>query len=413
MLCRDTLRDKLAFAARAREPGVREPYACETGARKTNPFSRVYGVSNSSVIIFRYLSREVLVSMFAVSMILLLIILSGRFAQYLGDAAAGKLDAGVLMTLMGYRLLAYIELILPLGLFIAILLAYGRMYIDSEMTVLSACGMSDSRLVSYTLVCASFVAVLVAVFSLYLGPMGAKASEALLAEQRGRTEFEALKPERFHSISSDSGVTYAEGISGDKKRLLNVFMAELAADGASQGISVMTAEAGETRVDEDTGKRYLVLYNGHQYMGQPGTTNYEAVTFGSYAQLLPDPDYQIRPGKETDGLTTRELLRRDSPEARATLHWRFSLPVLVLVVALLAVPLSRTQPRRGRYVKMIPAILLYIVYLVAVNAARGVMEKEEALPWLLWLVHGLFFALAVFLLAGPRLWFSLTRRGNA
>jgi lipopolysaccharide export system permease protein len=366
------------------------------------------------VIIFRYLSREVLVSMFAVSMILLLIILSGRFAQYLGDAAAGKLDAAVLMTLMGYRLLAYIELILPLGLFIAILLAYGRMYIDSEMTVLAACGMSDSRLVSYTLVCASFVAVLVAVFSLYLGPMGAKASEALLAEQRGRTEFEALKPERFHSISGDSGVTYAEGISGDKKRLLNVFMSELAADGARQGVSVMTAEAGETRVDEDTGKRYLVLYNGHQYMGQPGTTNYEAVTFGSYAQLLPDPDYEIRPGKETDGLSTRELLQRNSPEAQATLHWRFSLPVLVLVVALLAVPLSRTQPRRGRYVKMIPAILLYIVYLVAVNAARGVMEKEEALPWLLWLVHGLFFALALSLLAGSRMWFNLTRRkGNA
>lgn len=363
------------------------------------------------MIIFRYLSREVLISMFAVSMVLLLIIISGRFAQYLADAAAGRLDAGVLMTLMGYRVVAYIELILPLGLFIAILLAYGRMYIDSEMTVLAACGMSDLRLVTYTLLCASFVAALVAVFSLYIGPKGAEASENLLAEQRSRTEFEALKPERFHSIAGDSGVTYAEGISGDKKQLLNVFMAELAADGALEGISVMTADTGETRIDLETGKRYLVLQNGHQYMGQPGAANYESVTFTSYAQLLPDPDFQIRPGKETDGLSTRELMERGTPQAQAALHWRFSLPVLVLVVALLAVPLSRTQPRRGRYVKMIPAILLYIVYLVAVNAARGYMEKESAdVPHFLWLVHAAFFVFALLLLCGPRLRFLMPRR---
>lgn len=350
------------------------------------------------MIIFRYLSREVLVSMLAVSMILLLIIISGRFAQYLGDAAAGKLEASVLLPLIGFRLLAYVELILPLGLFIAILLAYGRMYIDSEMTVLSACGMSQSRLVFYTLGCAVLVAILVGAFSLYIGPKGAEASENLLAKQRGRTEFETLQPERFHRISGDTGVTYAEGITPDKKQLLNVFMAELAAEGAQQGVSVMTAETGETRIDPETGKRYLVLQNGHQYMGQPGGNNYEAVAFSTYAQLLPDPDYQIRPGKETDGMSTLELFENDTPQAQAALHWRLSLPLLVMVVALLAVPLSRTQPRRGRYVKMIPAILLYIIYLVAVNAARGLIEKETAPAATLWLMHGLFLVLALLLL---------------
>lgn len=347
-----------------------------------------------------------MVSMIAVSLVLLLIIISGRFAQYLGDAAAGELDAGVLLTLIGFRLLAYIELILPLGLFIAILMAYGRMYIDSEMTVLSACGISQKRLVFYTLICAGAVAVVVGLFSLYLGPKGAEASENLLAKQRSRTEFETLKPERFHRIAGDSAVTYAEGISPDKKRLLNVFMAELASQGAEHGLSTLTAETGETRIDGETGRKYLVLQNGHQYMGEPGEANFETMTFGSYAQLLPEPDYQIRPGKETDGLTTFELLERDSPEARAALHWRLSLPFLVLVVALLAVPLSKTQPRRGRYVKMIPAILLYIIYLVAANAARGLIEKNTQEPVALWLTHGVFLLMALILIVTPQLWFA-------
>lgn len=53
-------------------------------------------MENLRLIIFRYLAREVLMSMLAVSLILLLIIISARFVTYLAEAAAGELDGGVL-----------------------------------------------------------------------------------------------------------------------------------------------------------------------------------------------------------------------------------------------------------------------------------------------------------------------------
>lgn len=360
------------------------------------------GIVRTSVIIFRYLAREVLTSMAAVSAVLLLIIMSGRFVRYLAEAAAGKLDAGVLLTLMGFRLPSFLELILPLGFFIGILLAYGRLHVDSEMTVLSACGMSERKLVGYTLITALFVAALVAFFSLYVSPMGVKASEALLVEQRSRTEFETLTPARFHKLSKRDGVTYAQSVSADKKRLENVFLA--GAGSTEEKLSVLTAATGETRVDQASGRRFLVLKDGYQYQGQPGAADYEIVSFSRYSQFLPEPEYEARPKKATDSMSTRALWQSTTREAHAALHWRLSLPILVLVIALLAVPLSRTQPRKGRYVKMIPAILLYIVYLVATNAARGMMEEGRAtLPYILWLVHGIFFLLAILLLAWPRL----------
>lgn len=361
------------------------------------------------MIIFRYLAREVLASMFAVSLVLLMIILSARFVNYLAEAAAGKLDAGVLLTLMAYRLPAYLELILPLGLFIGILFAYGRLYLDSEMTVLSACGMSQQRLVVYTMVSSLAVALLVGLFSLYLGPQGVRASEALLAEQRSRTDFETLKPERFHNLDGGTGTSYAESISDDKKQLRNVFMAKvspldpvLSVDEARRNdvdLAVLTAASGETVIDKQANRKYLLLKNGRRYIGTPGSMDYRVVEFEHYSQLLPQPDYAVKAKRFTDGLSTVRLLHEKTNAANAAFQWRMSMPVLVLVVGFLAVPLSRTQPRQGRYAKMLPAIILYMVYLVCVNAARGMIEEgRQPVPGILWLVHLVFLSMGVILL---------------
>ncbi|MEH6813731.1 MAG: LptF/LptG family permease, partial [Motiliproteus sp.] len=86
------------------------------------------------MIVFRYLLKEVLLTMLAVTGVVLIIIMSGRFISYLQDAAAGEITADVLFQLIGYRIPGFLELILPLGLFLGILLAYGRLYLDNEMT---------------------------------------------------------------------------------------------------------------------------------------------------------------------------------------------------------------------------------------------------------------------------------------
>ncbi len=363
------------------------------------------------MIVFRYLAREVLASMMAVSAVLLLIIMSGRFVRYLAEAAAGKLEASVLLTLIGLRLPSFLELILPLGMFIGILLAYGRLYVDSEMTVLQACGMSERRLVVYTLTIGVLVALLVALFSLYIGPKGVQASEQVLAKQRSRTEFETLKPARFHKLSSRDGVSYAHSVSEDKKQLQNVFLSGTAE--TQDTFSIITAKTGETLIDQVSGKRYLVLADGHQYRGRPGALNYEVISFSRYSQYVPEPQYEARSKKETDAMSTTALWQADTVKANAALQWRFSLPVLVMVIALLAVPLSRTQPRKGRYVKMVPAILIYIVYVVIANSARGLLEEGNApTPWILWMVHCGFLLLALVLLLWPT-WVRVMTAGGA
>lgn len=352
------------------------------------------------MIVFRYLSREVLLTLSAVSAVLLVIIMSGRFIRYLAQAAQGMLDPGVLLMIMAYRIPGFLQLILPLGLFLGILLAYGRMYLDSEMTVLSATGMSQQRLFAYSLAPATLVALLVGWLSLGLAPQGVEHVARILNQQSAMTELDTLVPGRFQSMRSGSRVTYAEELSEDRGALAGVFISEtqLSSQGDKErGISVLVAESGRQEIQAD-GSRYLILENGYRYDGNPGQADYRAIKYDTYGVLLPKPEVDADV-TDREAMPTRELIGNDQPRLQSELQWRLSIPVLVFVVTLLAVPLSRVNPRQGRFLKLLPAILLYMAYLALLIGARGALDKEQIPAALgLWWVHGLFVLIGLLLL---------------
>ncbi|MDK8465127.1 LPS export ABC transporter permease LptF [Marinobacter sp. SS13-12] len=349
-------------------------------------------------IVFRYLTRQVIISMLAVSGILLMVFMSGRFIKYLADAAAGELAGDVLFQIMAYRFPGFLELILPLGFFIGILLAYGRMYLESEMTVLFACGISDKQLLGKTLVGSIPVMLTVGAMSLYVSPWGMKQVEAIFNEQRQATEFEMLAPGRFQSLSSGGRVTYTEGLSDDKRRLEGVFIAEYKPEG--EGLSIITAREGSQLVDEETGSRFLVLEEGARFEGVPGRLDYDVTGFDAYGLKIRSGN--AREKELEEGLSTWDLMASDNPEHRAMLHWRFTLPLIVPIVTLLAVRLSRVNPRQGRFFHLLPAMLVYITYLGLLIVARDALENGKVPEWvgLLW-VHAIFLVLGLWLQFGP------------
>jgi len=181
------------------------------------------------LIAFRYLSRELLITAAAVSTALLVIIMSGRFIKYLAQAAQGALDPSVLLMIMGFRIPGFLQLILPLGLFLGILLAYGRLYLDSEMLVLSATGMSGQQLLLYTLAPAALVALLSGWLSLSLTPQGIVRVTQILNEQSALTEFDTLVPGRFQSMKGGSAQKAATSAYWSRKAAIRNFSRTAAA----------------------------------------------------------------------------------------------------------------------------------------------------------------------------------------
>jgi len=352
------------------------------------------------LIVFRYLSREVLVTLSAVSAVLLVIIMSGRFIKYLAQAAQGVLDPGVLFLIMGFRMPGFLQLILPLGLFLGFLLAYGRLYLDSEMTVLAATGMSPQRLMVYSLAPALVVALLVAWLSMSLTPQGVTQVARIFNEQDALTEFDTLVPGRFQAMKGGSRVTYTQELSEGRAALEGVFISEkrFSREGDKErGITVLVAERGRQEIQAD-GSRYLILENGYRYDGNPGQADYRSIQYDTYGVLLPKPSVNAEIS-EREALPTGELFGSDNPRYQAELQWRISIPLLVFVVTLLAVPLSRVNPRQGRFLKLLPAILLYMAYLALLIAARGALDKGRIPQALgLWWVHGVFIMIGLGLL---------------
>ncbi|MFC3282782.1 LPS export ABC transporter permease LptF [Litchfieldella rifensis] len=350
------------------------------------------------MIIFRYLTREILLTMSAVAGVLLLVIMGSRFIRYFTDAAEGEIPASILGTLMLFHLPGFAELILPLSLFLGILLAYGQLYLNSEITVLVACGTSPNRLLTVSLVPALLVAVLVGVCSLWLTPAGALYNEELIAEQQSRLDFTALAPGRFQDFG-DGRTAYTEAFTDNQTRMQEVFISERQQrrDGTPESV-VTRASSGYQTVDEDTGSRFLVLADGERYSVDPGRFEAERLEFGTYAVRLSRAD-EIRDLESPEYATTLALFNDDSLEAKAQLHWRFGLPLTVLILTLMAQPLSRVNPRHGRFAKLLPAIFLHISYLSLMLAALDAIGRGALSPLVgMWPIHGAYLLIGVWLM---------------
>ena len=367
------------------------------------------------MIIFRYLCREILSATTAVCVILLLVLMSGRFVKYLAKAVTGDMDSGVIFAMIGYRIPAFLELTLPLAFFLAVLLTFGRLHIQNEMSVLKACGVSEKRLTGYTLVLALFFAAITGWLSLSIAPSGMAKAEALQQAEKQRSELDKLMPKKFYSLAGGKGVTYAEGVTEDRE-LDDVFLAMAVGseENSDRSLVLVLADKGrqkqaETFAEGDgadggeaSAERYLVLDKGYRVEGIPGQHDYQITYFEEYGSRLQSSN-PINSEPKTEAIDTQTLLGSDDLELQATLQWRLSIPLLVLVVTLLAVPLARANNRQGRFGKLLPAIVLYFTYLVSLNAMRGAIESGSVPVSVTMLpVHFVYLSLAIVLLRSGR-----------
>ncbi|GJM14270.1 MAG: LPS export ABC transporter permease LptF [Pseudohongiella sp.] len=352
------------------------------------------------MIIFRYLSKQILQIMAAVTLILLVVALTSRFIQYLSQAVAGELASDVLLLLMLYRLPDFLLVILPLALFLGILLAYGRMYADNEMVILIGSGFSQKRLLLVTLGTASIVMVVVAVLSLQLAPWGVRNTEQLKLNQDQLTELDLIVAGQFQSFGEGNRVTYAERIDAsgtDERQLQNVFVAVSGAEDESGQSSprIIVAETARPEIDSETGVRFMRLENVLQYDGAPGALDFSIGQFDVQSIVLPDST-SIEPILEEESLTTTQLLGSDQPEHQAELQWRISTLLLIPIITLIAVPLSKVDPRQGRYSKLVPAALLYAAYFVLLQFSKDMIATENLTAVIgMWWVHALFIGIAL------------------
>lgn len=344
------------------------------------------------MIIHRALYRETTKIWAAIIIVLLALFALILFGHLLSRAARGEFAQGLVLALLGLQLLRYLDVLLPMGLYFALLLALGRWYRDNEMAVLAACGIGLPQLLRPVLALAGMGVLLTAVLSLVVNPWANRVSEQLKLEGRKRSELALIAPGVFSESKESGRIFYAETISDDGV-LQNVFVASPRPGGSG----LIVARTGRPGAPVDGDIRFIELRDGSIYEGEPGVTAFRVGRF----EVL---NLRIEPQRLADGpppvnaWSSAELLRSDWPHAKAEWHWRLARPVGVPIFVLFALVFAYTDPRRGRAVTLIAAIVVYFVYTNLLGFGLALLRNGQVPMVLgLWWIHAAAAIVAAYL----------------
>lgn len=332
------------------------------------------------MLVFRYLAREVIITLLALTVILMFILVSNQLVGYLNRAANGRIPGLLVLQLMSLEMPNLLSLLLPMGFYMSVILAFGRLYSENEMMVLHACGLSSSRLLGYTLFLSMFVAAFVAVM-VWMNPGIAEKRARLLQTSGMKAFIQMISPQHFHVLPHHQ-VLYIDDINRQHTKAQGLFLAQLNDDSNHnwrwQIIAANHLEVKHTPEGTDE----LMMNQGRIYRMSPGGLNAQFGTFEHAALRLPDPVFNQENDLRTISFPTLWQHRRDNLAMNAELQWRISIVLMAITLSFVAVPLSRVNPRSGKFAKILPAILIFLLY------TNTLFVWRERIVWNGWSSHG-------------------------
>lgn len=331
----------------------------------------------------------------AVFTTLFTITLTVMLIKILGQAAGGQVSSQDVLALIGFQALNYMPVILILTGFISVLLVITRSYQDSEMVVWFASGLSLTRWINPVLRFGWPIIVLTGVLSFVVTPWANEQSSQFRERFDKREDIARVSPGKFQESATANRIFFVEGMSGDASKVKNVFVNTFR-DGKN---SVVVAKEGEMEVDKD-GEKFVVMSKGRRYDGTPSQPDFQMVEFERYGLLVANQSQAAAGDKSARALQTWELIAKNNSFNRGELLWRVALPLMSLTLMMLAIPLSFVNPRAGRSIGLLVALLLFVLYSNTVSVFQASVTQNRMSLMLAWwpvhlvvalLVVGMFF----------------------
>ena len=352
----------------------------------------------------RALVREFVGMGLPVFIILLGIVVLTQLIRLLGDSVSGILAVDGVLALLGFSALSYLPVLLSISLFFSVLLTLTRAYRDSEMVVWFCSGIGLTRWIRPVMAYALPVVGLIALLSLVLSPWALSKAQEFKHQLDSRDDVSAATPGAFRESKHDERVYFIENVNAGQNRVGNIFVQSVQ-DGK---VGTMMSQQG-LQETAPNGDRFLVLLNGTRYEGTPGQSDFKIVEFERYAVRIEATEAK----QETASLpsmSTLYLLQNPTNWNLSELEWRIGLPLSAFILALLAIPLSFVNPRAGRSLNLIMALVLFMVYnnmnsVINAWVARGELGVVIGMVG----IHALMLALVAVLFYRRMTTFSLRR----
>jgi lipopolysaccharide export system permease protein len=343
-------------------------------------------------IFHRALVREFVGMGWPIFAILLGIIVLTQLIRLLGESVSGVLAVDGVLALMGFSALNYLAVLLSLSLYLSVLLTLSRSYRESEMVVWFCAGIGLTRWMRPVLSYALPVTGVIALLSLVLSPWALSKAEEFKHRLASRDDVSAATPGAFRESKHDDRVYFIENVQMGKNRVGNIFVQSV--QNGRAGTMVAKEGLQETAPNGD---RFLVLLNGTRYEGTPGQHDFKIVEFERYSMRIEAAEAK-QSAAPVQSLSTLYLLQNPNSWNLSELEWRVGLPLSALILTLLAIPLSFVNPRAGRSLSFIMAVVIYMFYNNMISLTNSWVGQEKIGPVIgLVGIHALMLALVAVL----------------
>jgi lipopolysaccharide export system permease protein len=334
------------------------------------------------MIFKRALRQELNFTTGVVFMVLVTLVLTNLMIRVLGNAASGTANPKDALVLIGLGMINYLPILLTASVFVAILMVLTRWYKDSEMVIWQTAGISLLKILRPILSFTAPMAVAIALLSIFVSPWASEQSATIKQRFQQRDDISMLAPGQFRESSGNNRVFFIESINPETDVIKNVFVTDFGKE------RQLVAVAKEGFIQNlPSGEKQLVLETGRRYEGTPGNTDFRITEFDKYTVKLTDKVIDpIINGPRT--LPAWVLIQDLNKAHLGEILWRIGLPLMVFVFAIVAIPLSYMDPRRGRYTALIMAVLLYFTYsnlLKLMQAWVSTGKLSFSIGW--WLLH--------------------------
>ena len=336
------------------------------------------------------LKNELFFNSLSTILILSGIVVAQRGVVVFRLASKGIIPNDSILTILVFSLLKYLPILLTLTLFLTILLTLSRWFRDSEMMIWFSSGLGLTSFIRPILFFSLPIILLIGFLSLYLSPWATQKSEEYKAGLKNRDELATISPGSFKESKSKDRVFYVEGFGDLGSKVKNVFV-----QSEQNGkLGIIVSNEG-SRVSTNTDDEYIVLKKGKRYEVNHENNHFTEIKFSDYGFLVEKKLPPIIDVNQVEAMPTLLLLMTKGNREIAEFVWRVSLPISGIVLIILAIPLSFINPRSGRSVNIIIAILIFAVY----NNLMGVTQSYINLGKLNPYVGGSIVHLLIILIA--------------
>ena len=362
----------------------------------------MYYASLMHKTLFLYICREIAVPFLIGMATFTSVLLMGRFLQ-LADLVVSK---GMLFTDI-FRMILYLlpffsMVTIPMSFLLALLLAFGRLSADSEITAMKSSGVGLYNLLPPVLTCALLAYLASSFITLYALPWGNNSFKKLLVDVIETRATLNLK-ERVFNDDFPGLVLYVDHYKDNQSTMSGILIQD---ERDPKEASTIFAEQGMIVREPKTKSLRLSLKNGSVHR-TVGPTGYRLLQFQDYeltinlnkaAKEMVKNESDMTLAELQDRIRTHVVDDKDRRDALIEMNRRFALPFACLAFALVGVPLGIQNQRSGKAAGFAISIGVILVYYIMMSVGKTLAQKGIVHPALtVWAPDILFLLLGAYL----------------